>query len=233
MINKYKFLLLDADMTILDFKKCEKHALKEVLARREIRNDDETVEIYSRINDSCWKRLERGEIRKDFLKHERFRLFFEAIGADDDPYETAEQYAKGLETEFFVLPGAIETLNILRKEYELYIVTNGIASCQHARLAGSGVKELVKDIFISGEIGYEKPSREFFEAACARIPGFDASKALVVGDSLTSDIRGARNFGLDSCWLSFGKAKPLDETVTYVINDITGLPELLKEITVR
>ena len=119
----------------------------------------------------------------------------------------------------------------LRKDYGLYIITNGVASTQHNRLEKSGLADLMDDIFISDEIGYNKPDREFFEYVEKHIPGFERGKALVVGDSLFSDIRGGVDYGIDTCWLNIYNADNTSEIKpTYIIRDIVELPGLLKKL---
>lgn len=229
-MKKYEWLLFDADMTLLDFKRCERDALKLVLRNHGCPDDDFTVEEYSKINDMMWKMLERGEILKSVLRAERFRRFVAKMGFDADAEAMAVEYEDTLSTFSWMLPGARECLDALRPYYKLYIITNGLADVQHRRLHDSGLDAMTDGVFISGELGYEKPSREFFDIATSKIEGFDVSRALVIGDSLTSDIAGAVRYGIDSCWLSFGKKKPDYMPITYVINDISGLPALLEAV---
>ena len=90
----------------------------------------------------------------------------------------------------------------LSKKYRLFLASNGTASVQKGRMTSANLYRFFEKSFVSQEIGHNKPSREYFEAAFAMIPGFDKSKCLMVGDSLTSDIRGGINAGIKTCWVN-------------------------------
>jgi 2-haloacid dehalogenase len=214
---KYKFLLFDADGTLLDFKKSEDEALKEALAKRGIIADDDTVATYSKINKGLWEQLERGEIEKKVLLYKRFELFFKAIGADFDAKEMAKDYMNALSQKGYVLEGAEDMCRHLYGNAKMYIVTNGVEFIQRGRYARCGIDKYFEEVFISDVIGVEKPAREYFDHVAAHIDGFEKSKALVIGDSLTSDIKGGINYGIDTCWYEpTGKSAPADMPITFV-----------------
>ena len=126
------------------------------------------------------------------------------------------------------MPGAIEVCRKLKADYKLYVITNGVASTQHSRLTGSGIEALMDGIFISDEIGYDKPDVRFFEYVQNHIEGFEKHKALVIGDSLFSDIRGGVDFGLDTCYLNaYHKPNTSEIVPTYEIQDIKELLTIL------
>lgn len=228
-MKKYKWLLLDADDTLLDFKRAEHDALTETLKEAGISADGETVGRYSRINDALWKALERGEVTKARLRTLRFERFFSDMGFSADPEITARRYETHLSEKSYLIPGAEEICRELAKKYGLYVITNGIAFIQHSRIEHSGLCPYLNGLFISEEVGAEKPKKDFFDYVCARIEGFDPRFALVVGDSLTSDISGGLAYGMDTCWVNaFGKPLPAGIDVTYVIRDISELPGLLE-----
>ncbi len=221
---KYKTILFDADGTLMDFSRSEDEAVREALAMSGIQADDSQVAGYSRINDSLWKMLERGEIEKSVLLYRRFELFCEQYGYEADAKKIAADYMQRLSTKGYLIPGAEELCATLCRKCRLYIVTNGVEFIQKGRYARVNLKPYVKDVFISGVIGYEKPSVKYFEEVACRIPDFEKESTLIVGDSLTSDIRGGLNFGIDTCWYNpMGKEGPADMKITYVAKDFEGI----------
>jgi len=204
-MKKITTVLFDADNTLLDFLKDEHQALARVLETLGVPATDENISIYSRINQGLWKQLEKGEITKPELKRVRFRLFFDAIGfsCDKDPLEVNEFYLSLLSEGGNLLEGAIETVRKLRSDgLDLYIVTNGIAATQARRLERSGLTPYISEVFVSETIGYQKPRKEYFDFVLDKIPEKDKEKILLVGDSLTSDIKGAMNADIPCCWLN-------------------------------
>ena len=217
---KYKFLLFDADGTLLDFKKSEAEAVREVFAAHGISGDDETVALYSEINDGLWKKLERREIEKSVLLYKRFELFLETIGrCDVDAKLMASEYMQALSTKGYILDGAKEMCEQLYGKTKMYIVTNGVEFIQKGRYARCGIDKYFDAVFISDAIGIEKPSVKYFEYVSSHIDGFEADKAIIIGDSLTSDMQGGINFGIDTCWYNpTGKSVPENMPLTFVAN---------------
>ena len=181
----------------------ERTSLSRVLANYGHPPADKDLDDYSRINVKWWQKLERGEITRRRVIVGRFEEFLSSFAPELGAAEVADEYENGLKDCGFLLPGAIENLTRLRDEgYQMYAVTNGTGDIQRSRIRLSGIGPLLRDFFISEEIGYEKPSPLFFEAAFRRIPGFRKSEAALIGDSLTSDVRGALNAGVLPVWFS-------------------------------
>ena len=218
---KYATLLFDSDETLLDFKKSEKEAIVGALSYAGIAPDAEIIAEYSKINQGLWKLLEKGGIKKDELKYRRFELLFEKYGITSDPRETANKYMELLSRRGYLLDGAKELCEALSGKADLYMVTNGIKFSQEGRLADSGMTCYFKDIFVSEDAGREKPSAEFFDYVAKRIPGFSKEKAIIIGDSLTSDIAGGINYGIDTCWYNpRGEEAPenIRNKITYTVS---------------
>ncbi len=228
---RYDTLLLDADNTLLDFDENERVSIRNTFAYMGIPFDDETLALYHRINIMYWSMLAEGKIEKEVLLPKRFETLYERIGVKADPQATEDYYREQLGLGCQVVPGGFETCRILKRDYRLYVITNGIASTQRARLAGSGLLDFLDGVFISDDIGVNKPDRGFFEYVGSHIEGFDPKKTLVVGDALYSDIRGGIDFGLDTCWLNIYNEENNSETrPTYTIQTIVDLPKLLRDI---
>ena len=230
MVKKYNVLLLDADDTLLDFKATERESVKKVLSEFGVPADDATVSLYSSINKALWKAHERGEISRQEILDRRFTQLFEALSVEADGIEAERRYRFLLGEGKQVIPGALELCERLRKNYRLYIITNGVAKTQRSRLEGSGITSRVDGIFISEEIGISKPNAGFFDAVFAELK-VPREEALIVGDSLTSDIKGGINAGVDTCWYN-PEALVCDGDVlpTYEIDALNKLEELLKAI---
>ena len=228
-MKKYEFLLFDADNTLLDFDENERVSLLDTFEHFGLPCTEEVLGLYHEINIMYWEMLSRKEIERDALLIKRFETLFERVGIKADPVATENHYRTNLGNGCQIMAGAMEVLKELRKDYKLYVITNGVAKTQHNRLEKSGLAELMEDIFISDEIGYNKPDREFFEYVESHIPCFEHEKALVIGDSLFSDIRGGVEFGLDTCYLNIYHKQNTSEIIpTYEIQDIVELPQLLK-----
>ncbi len=227
-VAKYEFLLLDADGTLFDFPRAEREALCDALRETGIDPTEERIAKYSEINDGFWKMLERGEIDKTTLRTARFEVFCKHYGIDTDVARLAKRYTDALSTKGFLISGALEVCRTLAARFKLYIITNGIATVQRGRFEPSPLREFIRELFISEELGAEKPSVIYFDAVAARIPDFDRKSALVVGDSLSSDMRGGVNAGIDTCWFNpKGKGAPADLPITYEIHALEELIPLV------
>ena len=225
---KYKFVLFDADATLLDFKKSEYEAVIDVLNRYELPVSDEIIKKYSEINDMHWKMLERGEIEKNKLYSSRWRMLCEFYSFDRDWQGMSDYYTNTLATKSYLMDGAFEICSALYGKVDMYIVTNGKKSVQDGRFDPSPIAPMFKGVFVSEEIGYEKPRIEFFNIVESRIPNFDASKAVIIGDSLTSDIQGGINAGIDTCWYNkYKKSVPENMNITYVVNQLSEIEGII------
>lgn len=225
----YKFILFDADNTLFDFSRSEHEAVSEALGDFGFDPTDTVIDDYSRINQSLWEKLERGEIEKHRLRVERFELLFEKEGFDVGKAQAvSDRYSERLSKKAYLIDGAEEILAALAPYADLYIVTNGIKNIQESRFAASCLGKYIKASFISEEVGCEKPDVRFFDEVERRIPGFSRREALIVGDSLTSDIRGGINAGIDTCWFNpRRKAAPTDMKINYVIGNLSELKKIV------
>lgn len=227
---KYKYILLDADDTLLDFEEAERASFMKTLAAFSptVEYDcDELYSLYHRINDELWKALERGETTREKLKTERFARVFEQSGVlpESDAPEFAAAYMQALSRESALKPGAIETCAALSRKYRLCIVTNGTSFVQKGRLSPSPIMQYISDVFISEDIGANKPSPLFFDHVVSAVGDTDRSHYAVVGDSVSSDINGAVAAGMDSVLVTWGRGN-ISSGATYTVNKIEDILEI-------
>lgn len=230
-VKQYEVLLLDVDGTLLDFDRAEEQGIESLLEHFQVPVTKENKDAYHRLNQSYWQRLERGELTRDQVLGLRFEEYFGRFGITVDGMEVDQLYRQSLEQCAFLVDGAKELLEELRGAFRLAIVTNGVASTQYKRLADSGLDRYMDWIFISEEAGYQKPQPEFFEYCFKQMGRRDVEHMLVVGDSLTSDIRGGNAVGIDTCWFNpHGSSNTAGVHVEYEIRSLKELGQLLKQL---
>lgn len=227
---KYDVLLFDADNTILDFDKSEETALANAFAQCGLPYDNHVLSVYRRNNILQWQRYERGEISRDQVLTNRFLLTLDELGISNCNVKLLEElYETGLHSGFYKVDHAEEVLQtLLQSGRRLYVVSNGVLSIQNSRMQGSGLDKYFLKRFISEEIGIPKPSVEFFRRSFAQIENFSKQTALIIGDSLTSDIQGGVNAQIDTCWFNpHGVANNSGLSPTYEIDDLRTLLEIV------
>lgn len=224
-------VLWDVDGTLLDFNAAERAAIRTLFAEFKLGEcTDEMLARYSAINISFWERLERNEITKPEVLRGRFEQFFGEYGIDTGlaaPFN--ERYQVTLGDTIVYLDDSIDIIKSLRGKVKQYVVSNGTVAAQTKKLDRSKLGELMDGIFLSEKLGVEKPNREFFDNAFAVIGPADPSEMIIIGDSLTSDIRGGMNAGIKTCWYNPQK-KPVPEgyRIDYVIGDLHEVYGILK-----
>ena len=225
-----EFLFLDLDDTILDFHKAERLAIARTFREFGLEPTDAVLQQYHEINIMHWQMLERGELTRDQVLVNRFGVLFRKQGIQADPVLCARTYEHNLGLEHDFLPGALEAVQQLHQKYRLFLASNGTASVQHSRLTSAGLYPWFEKVFISQKLGYNKPSREYFNACYGEIPDFDPEKAIMVGDSLTSDIQGDINGGMRTVWVNPGHRDCGTIHPDYQIENITQLEKLLETL---
>ena len=223
-MSRYTHLLFDADDTLFDFGAANRNAFSKVCQYCGLTYTQELFELYESINQPLWRQLDQGQVTKEFLVVERFRRFLERMGVDRDPAECNRIQLTHLGQSAVLFPHALEVVRTLAQTHKLYIVTNAVASVQRSRLAGSEIAPYITDAFISEEAGAAKPSRAYFDYVLSRIDGITPENCLVIGDSLSSDIKGANNAGLPCCWYNH-KGAPRDDGL-HIDHEIRDLREL-------
>lgn len=227
----FKVILWDIDNTLLDFHAAESVAIRTLFAKHHLGTcTDEMLADYSQINRGYWQRLERGELSKPEVLVGRFREFFGKYSLNTDcaaAFNDDYQLALGDTVRFF--PGAWETVNAFKGRILQCAVTNGTSIAQHCKLKNSGLGEIFDQVFISDEIGFEKPTVAFFDAVWKKIGNYDPNEVLIIGDSLTSDIQGGNNVGIKTCWFNpDGAPLPKNLRIDYDIRSISEVLDILR-----
>jgi len=227
--RRYDVLLCDADNTIFDFEKAEENAFALSCAHMGIDGAERLLPVYSRINQALWKLLEQGGITQKVLRVRRFEQFLEEIGrADLDAQEMAAVYAEQLGMQSVPIAGAIEAVERWSKILPVVIVTNGISRIQHGRMNGSPVKAFISGMIISEEVGVAKPDPKMLMMGMEMTGVTDRSRALMLGDSLSSDIAAAANAEVDACWYNpKGAANTKGLPVRYEIRSLDEVDAIL------
>lgn len=230
MDMKYDWILFDADGTLFDYCKAEETALESTFRQRGIPFSGEVMELYRGINEKVWFDFENGRITSDRLRTKRFEILFSEIGIESDAELFSTTYLSALSSRTELLEGAQDLLESISGSIRMILITNGLKDVQRARVANSSIGHHFEDVVISEETGYAKPDRCIFEVAFDRMGNPGRDRALIVGDSLTSDIRGGNNYGIDTCWFNpSGKACDQDVRVDYEIARLEEIRDIIEE----
>ena len=226
-----EFLFLDLDDTILDFHKAERIAIAKTIRDFGVEPTEDVLSRYHIINKWHWEQLELGAMTREEVLVGRFAVLFREFGVDVDPVSVARAYEKNLSIGHYFLPGAEEAVDKLHNKYRLFLASNGTASVQKGRMTSANLYRFFEKVFVSQEIGHNKPSKAYFDACFAQIPGFDPARAMIVGDSLSSDIQGGINAGIATCWVNPTHAAPRKGIVSdYEVEALHQLPALLESL---
>lgn len=221
-----KYLLFDADGTLYDFDASSRIALEKVMNKNGIAYTEENHNLYEIGNRFCWNSYENGTMTQNELKTERFRIFFNKLGLNQNPRVAGDDYTAFLSEEGIMLPDAIDFLENIAERRKA-IITNGIAKAQYGRFNRTNTTKYFEHIFISEEIGFQKPDKAFFDYVLKAI-NKEPNECLVIGDSDKSDIQGAINANIDSVFISFKGDK--SKLATYSVASYKELLDLLNTL---
>lgn len=220
----YPYLLFDADNTLFDFDQAERNAHLLLCRAHGLAFSEEGYQLYHKCNADLWRDFDRGLCTKEYLLVERFRRYLAITGERANPEALNRDHLRALGEGAMLLPGAEELCRVLSRDHRLYLLTNAVASVQKTRFANSAIAPYFQGVFISEEVGVGKPDPAYFEYVFRAVPGLARDNALVIGDSLTSDIQGANNAGLPCCWFNpKGQPRPQGLRIDY---EIRALEEL-------
>lgn len=225
MRKHYSWLCFDADDTLFDYNRAEAIALKNAFLAVNAPFQEDYLDVYREINRKLWRDLERQAITTAVLQVRRFELLLEALQLTYSADQIGLAYVEQLGLCSELKEGAYDVLHVLQRTSRIAIVTNGLQAVQRSRLEKSPIRDFISELIISEEVGASKPKAAFFDAAFTRM-GYPAkSEVLIIGDSLTSDMRGGADYGIDTCWYNpTGDPRPHDLRLTY---EIAHLRELL------
>lgn len=228
--KKITTILWDVDNTLLDFNYSMRNSLKQCFRTVGVKVTEQMIDRYAEINEGWWERLERGEVTKKQLLNGRFTDFFEEYGFEQiDVEKFRMEYQRNLGNIYSYMDDSLTICKALQTKFKQYVVTNGVAGTQRSKLGLSGFVDVMEDMFISEEVGHNKPDKEFFEYCLEHVEEKDPERILIVGDSLTSDIKGGNSVGIRTCWYNPSE-KPLQDgfAVDYEISDLHQIYDILK-----
>jgi 2-haloacid dehalogenase len=228
-MQRYQWLLFDADGTLFDFDRAEVTALEQAFRLSGVTFNPDYLAIYQRINLALWQAVERGEIKPAVVKMKRFEQLLQDIKVDVSAATLSANFLECLAACSELIEDASEVVQALQGKYRIAILTNGLQVVQRGRLARSTIRDHIAETIISEEIGFAKPAKEFFDIALARLGNPSAREMLMIGDGWVSDIQGAVQYGIDACWYNPGrKPRPTDLTITHEIASLRELVDWLE-----
>lgn len=223
-----KIILIDLDNTLIDFNECARHSIINAFNELGFTYTDKVFETFITENVKIWKRLEKGEITKPQLRADRWNIILGKLGIDFDGTILEEMFENGVAKGAYAVDGAYELLDYLKDKYKLYIVSNGFRFVQESRLKIGKFEKYFDDVFVSEDIGIPKPAKEFFDYCFNKLGKPDKNDIILIGDSLSADIIGGINYGIDTVWFNKNK-EPLPDNIkpTYTVNTLYEIPEIL------
>lgn len=230
---KHTLFLFDLDDTLLDFKASEQLSFVRTMHALGVGDGmDDLFAQYQAINTALWRGFELGEVSKDFLKVERFRKTFGAIGLDLDPEAASHLYLESLSDTVVLIDGATALCATLAAIGTVGIITNGVESIQNRRLASSGLLPYISFVSTSEACGYAKPDSRFFAYAMANAGASTKDDTIIIGDRLDADILGANRYGIESCWFNPDRlANDSQALPTYEVDSLHAVVPALRELT--
>lgn len=225
---RYTHLLFDLDHTLLDSHESERLAYAHTMATIGLPDPDDHFGRYITINQAMWAAVEAGDLQPGEVRHRRFEQFITEVGVDADPHALADAFVFGLGNFGELYDGARDVLESLAAQATLAMITNGLSEVQRARIERLDLAQYFHTVIISSEVGVTKPRREIFDLAFAGLGNPAAEATLMIGDSLTSDIAGGRNAGIDTCWYNpRGQVRAEHDTVTHEVDDLAALEAIV------
>lgn len=223
-----KAVFMDIDNTLLDFHLNAYYALKDAFKACDLEFKEEYFDTFLKVNDGLWEKIEKKTLTRAELKVIRFQLVFKAVGVVGDSVLGEEVFRKKLYEYAYPIDGAMDVLRYLCGKYRMFAASNAIEKQQIARLKRAGMHDLFEKLFISEGIGHDKPSKEFFDYCFSLVDGVTPQEAVMIGDSLSADIKGGKDYGLTTVWFNrHGKNNPNPDCVDYEVKSLEDIKKIL------
>lgn len=223
-----KIVLLDLDNTIIDFNECARRSITGIFEDLGFTYNDNVFDTFLTENVKIWKRLELGEIDKAYLRANRWNIILGRLGIDYDGTVIEERFENGVAMGAYPVEGAYDLLDYLDQKYDLYIVSNGLKFVQESRVKIGKYDKYFKSLFLSEDIGIQKPDVRFFDYCYEKLGRPDKDELILIGDSLSADIKGGNNFGIDTIWFNKnGEENLTDIKPTYTVNTLKEIESIL------
>lgn len=222
-----KAVLLDIDNTILDFNECSKQAMEMAFLGNGLPFEEEYAKTFRKINDGLWLRIESGEITREYLHSERFNLILKELSLEGNGRKIEKDFLENLNVCTTFVEGGLELVKYLSGKYILCSASNAPYAQQMARLKNSKVIEYLTHTFISEEMGANKPEKRYFDLCFERMKNIKKEETIMIGDSLSADIIGAKNYGLKCIWFNYAKIKPKGDEADYIVDKLSEIKKIL------
>ena len=208
-----RVIFFDVDNTLLDFRKCAQLAMQNAAAQQGICLPESAEESFHRINDSLWLGIQDGSLTMKELHAVRWVTILEELGVEGDGAEMEKAFVKELHESAELMDGAMELVRGLSRKYTLCIASNAALEEQTHRLEKAGLLPYFSKIFTSAEIGCAKPQKAFFDACFEQLPGVRPEETIMIGDSISSDMEGAHDYGMRTYWLNLENREDIPDCV--------------------
>jgi YjjG family noncanonical pyrimidine nucleotidase len=223
-----KTILLDLDNTIIDFNECARHSIMDIFQDLGFHYDENVFDTFITENVKIWKRLELGEIDKLYLRANRWNIILGKLGIDYDGTIIEERFENGVAKGAYPVEYAYELLQYLYNKYDIYVVSNGFRFVQESRVKIGKFDKYFKELFLSEDIGIQKPDIRFFDYCYEKLGSPPKEELILIGDSLSADIKGGNNFGIDTIWFNKNNdPAPSDIIPTYTVEKLSQIKEIL------
>ena len=223
-----KTILMDLDNTIIDFNECARHSIMGIFEELGFEYNENVFTTFITENVRIWKRLELGEIDKPFLRANRWNIILEKLGIGYDGTIIEEKFENGVALGAYPVEYAYELLEYLYKKYDIYVVSNGFRFVQESRVKIGKYDKYFKELFLSEDIGIQKPDIRFFDYCYKNIGYPPKDELILIGDSLSADIKGGNAFGIDTIWFNKSNDTPSNTIKpTYTVNKLEEIKEIL------
>ncbi len=195
-----KIVLIDVDNTLLDFRKCADESMLWCAEKFGFTFPEGYLDVFFSVNDPLWRKIEKGELTREGLYKIRWNMIFEKLGIDADGPLFEDMFRDRIKSSVVAVDGALEILKYLKEKYIVCVASNAIFAQQKMRLEKAGMTDYIEKYFTSEKIGFPKPTREFFEACLNDFPDIKKEEVIIIGDSISADIKGGHDFGFKTCW---------------------------------